>query len=148
MSRALRSGVTLFELMVVLVLLAITITAAVPAFLGGRFATPERQTATALADALMRTRDAARESGSAATFVLAPADGRFWIVTRDSLTSAVLPLTNSVKVIGATSERVECRFDPSGPATPCAITVSGMQSVTVRVSGWSGDVRIGDVDAS
>jgi succinate-semialdehyde dehydrogenase/glutarate-semialdehyde dehydrogenase len=52
MSRRLRSGVTLFELMVVLMLLAITTAAVVPAFLGGHFATAERRTATAIADAL------------------------------------------------------------------------------------------------
>ena len=46
-----RAGFTLLELMAVLVLLAITAAAAAPAFLGEQQMSPERRTATSLAEA-------------------------------------------------------------------------------------------------
>ncbi len=49
-----RSGFTLLELLVVLVVFAITAAAAVPAFLGEFSATPEQQTARALVEVLTR----------------------------------------------------------------------------------------------
>ena len=144
-----RPGFTLLELLVVLVVLAITAAAAVPAFLSDARTTPEQRAATAIADALIRTRDAARESGAPATLVLAPSDGRFWITTRDSVATGVVPLGTATLVGGsANAHRIECRFDPSGPATPLAITAHGTSDATVHVDGWSGEIGIGDAHRS
>ena len=146
-----RPGFTLLELLVVLVVIAITAAAAVPAFLSDSRATPERQAATAIADALIRTRNSARESGAPATLVLSPSDGRFWITTRDSLATGVVPLGALTLVGGAggsNSDRIECRFDPAGPATPLAITAHGASDATVHVDGWSGEIGISDAHHS
>ena len=144
-----RTGFTLLELLVVLVVLAITAAAAVPAFLSDARVTPERRTATAIADALIRTRDAARESGAPATLVLSPSDGRFWITTRDSVATGVVPLGTVTLVVGGSStDRIECHFEPAGPATPLAITAHGTSDATVHVDGWSGEIGIGDAHRS
>lgn len=137
-----RGGFTLFELMVVLVLLAITSAAAIPAFLGDRFNTPDQRLATSVRQLLERTRDAARESGSPATFVLAPTGGRFWITTRSALETGMLPVSGSVRVVDPKDDRVSCRFEATGPATSCAITVRGARIMVVRVDRWTGMVTI------
>ena len=137
-----RPGFTLLELLVVLVVLAITAAAAVPALLSGERATPEHQAATALAEALVQARNAARESGASATFVLSPSDGRYWITTRDSATSGVVPLPGAVTLIAGGQDRTACRFQPWGPATPCMITVRATTTELVHVDGWSGEIGI------
>lgn len=138
-----RSGFTLIELLVVLVLLAVTSAAAIPAILGDRLVAPEERAATTLANALERARDVARESGSPTTLVLAPADGRFWIAAGASLVTGVLPLSRAAYITDAPSARVECRFEPTGPATPCAFTIRGARSLTVSVNGWTGAIHVG-----
>ena len=139
-----RRGFSLLELLVVLVVLAITAAAAVPALVSDLRATPEHRTATALATALMRARNSARESGAPAALVLSPSDGRYWITTRDSVATGVVPLAGGVTLVGPASDRIECRFEPSGPATPLGITVHGTGDVAVRVDGWSGEIGVGD----
>ena len=143
-----RRGFTLLELLVVLVILAITAAAAVPAFLSDARATPELTMATALASALTQARAAARESGAPVTIVVSPSDGRYWLTTRDSSAVGVLPLNGAVQLIGPNTDRFECRFSPTGPASPLVITVHGARDIAVRVDGWSGDVTIGDGHAS
>ena len=143
-----RDGFTLIELMMVLVLLAITAAAAAPAFLGRHAMSPERRTATSLAVALVRTRDAARERGASAMLVLAPSNGRYWIVAGDSSETGILPLDEGVRITNAASERIACRFEAAGPATACTVTVHGARDVSVRVDGWSGEIRVDDDRAS
>jgi len=143
-----KRGFTLLELLVVLVILAITAAAAVPAFLSDSRATPELKTATALAGALTQARAAARESGAPATLVVSPSDGRYWLTTRDSTAVGVLPLNGTIQLIGPNTDRFECRFSPSGTATPIVITVHGARDIAVRVQGWSGEIVIGDGRAS
>ena len=128
--------------MVVLVLLAVTAAAAVPAFLGPERRGPEREAATAVAALLMRARDASRESGAAATLVLAPGDGRYWITTRASMATGTVMLGGGLRIVAASPDRVTCRFGPGGPATPCAVTVLGARAVTVRVDEWNGEIRV------
>jgi type II secretory pathway pseudopilin PulG len=135
-------------LLVVLVILAITAAAAVPAFLSASLATPEQKTATALASVLSSTRDAARESGAPATLTLSPTDGRYWLATRDSVVTGVLPLTGATRLIAPSGERAECRFSPTGSASALSITVHGTNDFLVRVEGWSGDISIGSARAS
>ena len=139
-----RRGFSLLELLVVLVVLAITAMAAVPAFLSDSRASPERRTATAIAQALMSARNLARESGARATLVLSPSDGRYWIATRDTVATGIVPLAGGVTLTGSTSERIEWRFEPSGPATSLGITAHGIGDVVVRVDGWSGEIGVGD----
>jgi prepilin-type N-terminal cleavage/methylation domain len=142
-----RRGFTLLELLVVLVVMAITAVAAAPAFLSDARTPSEQRTATSIADALRRTRQAARESGAPATFVLST-DGRFWITMRDSVLSGTIPLAAGSSLIGPGGERMECRFEASGPATPIAITAHGTTDATVHVDGWSGKIGIGNATAS
>ena len=139
-----RRGFTLLELLVVLVLFAITAAAAVPAFLANETASAERGRATAIAMALTRVRDGARESGAPATLVLAPDDGRVWLVWRDSTVVEQIPLAPGVRLAAPKGERVECRFAPAGPATPFTISVLGRVTLAVRVDAWSGEITIGD----
>jgi prepilin-type N-terminal cleavage/methylation domain-containing protein len=143
-----RTGFTLLELLVVLVVLAITAVAAVPAFLSGARGTPEHQAATVLAAALVQTRNAARESGASATFVLSPADGRYWITTRDSATTGTVPLAGAVTLIAGGQDRTACRFQPWGPATPFVITVRATTTESVHVDSWSGEIGISDAPRS
>lgn len=143
-----RGGFTLLELLVVLVLLAITAAAAVPAFLGESLSTPEQKTASALASVLAQAREAARASGAPATLVVSPSDGRYWITTRDSTAAGVLPLPGTIRLVGPSADRFECRFSPTGPATPLVVTVHGARDVPVRVEGWSGNIGVGDGRAS
>ena len=142
-----RRGFTLLELLVVLVVLAITAVAAVPAFLSDANVSAEQRAAASIAEALGRTRLAARESGAPATFVLS-SDGRYWITTRDSAASGTVPLSQGITLVGAGGERMECRFEPSGPASPIAITAHGATDATVSVDGWSGEIGIGNAKPS
>lgn len=139
-----RTGFTLLELLVVLVLFAITAAAAVPAFLAERAGGAERDAATSLAMALTRVRDGARASGAPATLVLAPAEGRMWLVWRDSTVVEQIPVTPGVQLAAQKSERMECRFTPSGTATSFVVTIIGRRTLAVRVDGWSGEITIGD----
>jgi prepilin-type N-terminal cleavage/methylation domain-containing protein len=142
--RRARRAFTLLELLVVLALLAITAAAAVPAFLGDAARGPEQRVATALAEQLTVARDAARQTGVAATLVLSPTDGRYWIMTRDSESTAALPLTAGVTLAGDRTDRITIRFEPTGPASPAAITVHGVRELTVRTLAWTGEVTIDD----
>jgi type II secretory pathway pseudopilin PulG len=128
----------------VLALLAITAAAAVPAFLADGALGAEREAATALASALGRVRDGARSSAAPATLILSPKDARVWLVWRDSTVTEQLPLASGVALAAASADRVECRFDPAGTATPFDVTVQGRTNVPVRVSPWSGEITIGD----
>ena len=139
-----RAGFTLLELLVVLVLFAITAAAAVPAFLAERADSAERETATAVAMALTRVRDGARASGAPASLVLAPAEGRMWLVWRDSTVTEQIPLAPGVQLVAQKGERMECRFAPAGTATSFVVTIQGRRSLAVRVDAWSGDITIGD----
>ena len=142
-----RRGFTLLELLVVLVVMAITAVAAAPAFLSDARTSVEQQAATAIADGLRRTRLAARESGAPATLVLS-VDGRYWITTRDSVLSGTVPLAAGTTLVGAGGERMECRFEASGPATPLSVTAHARSDVTVHVDGWSGEIGIGNAKTS
>jgi prepilin-type N-terminal cleavage/methylation domain-containing protein len=139
-----RRGFTLLELLVVLMLLAITAVAAVPAFLGDAANGPERRVAKALAEQLVAVRDAARESGAATTLVLSPADGRYWLATRDSTRAGALPMTGTVTLVGDGTDRITLRFEPTGPSSPASITVHGSRDLTVRTHAWTGEVTIDD----
>ena len=142
--RVLRRGFTLLELLVVLTLLAITAAAAVPAFLADSARGAERDAATALASALTRVRDGARSSAAPATLILSPTDARLWLVWRDSTVTEQLPIVPGIALAAARTDRIECRFEPAGTATPFDVTVHGRVSVPVHVDVWSGDITIGD----
>jgi prepilin-type N-terminal cleavage/methylation domain-containing protein len=137
-------GFTLLEVLVVLTLVAITAAAAVPAFLADREQGAEREVATALATALARVRDGARSSAAPATLVLSPRDARMWLVWRDSIATEQLALAPGIELAAAQSDRVQCRFEPTGTATPCEVTIRGRASVPVRVDAWTGEITIGD----
>jgi prepilin-type N-terminal cleavage/methylation domain-containing protein len=137
-------GFTLLEVLVVLALLAITAAAAVPAVLADHAQGAERDAATALASALGRVRDGARSSAAPATLILSPSDARVWLVWRDSTLTEQLPLAPGIALAAAKADRVECRFDPAGTATPFDVTVRGRVSVPVHVAEWSGEITIGD----
>lgn len=135
-----RDGFTLIELLVVLVLLSITAAAAVP-MLASAPSDPDDAAASSLAALLERARDEARESGTTAELVVAPRERRYWLVGRATETRP-LPLSTSQRLVAADSERVTCRFLPTGAATPCAFAVRGAHDVIVDVDQWSGVVRV------
>ncbi|HEU4721238.1 MAG TPA: GspH/FimT family pseudopilin [Gemmatimonadaceae bacterium] len=137
-------GFTLLEVLVVLTVLAITAAAAVPAFLADRALGAEREAATALAGALARVRDGARSSAAPATLVLSPSEGRLWLVWRDSTVTEQIPLAPGIELAAVRGDRVQCRFEPTGTATPCEVTIRGRTSVPVRVNAWTGEITIGD----
>jgi prepilin-type N-terminal cleavage/methylation domain-containing protein len=139
-----RPGFTLLELLIVLMLLAITAAAAVPAFRGDAARGPEQRVAAALAEQLTIARDAARQTGVAATLVLSPTDGRYWVTTRDSASTAALPLPAGVTLAADGTDRITIRFEPTGPSSPAAITVHGLRALTVRTLAWTGEVTIDD----
>ena len=139
-----RVAFTLLEVLVVLTLLAITAAAAVPAFLADREQGAERAAATALAMALARVRDGARGAAAPATLVLAPSEGRMWLVWRDSTLTEQLPLPPGIELAAVGGDRIQCRFEPTGTATPFEITIRGRASVPVRVDAWTGEITIGD----
>ena len=141
-AHASRRGFTLFELMIVLVILAITAAAAVPAF--NAAAPAERRVATVIADALVAARDAARESASPATFVLSPADGRFWITTRRGTVTGIITPRAGSTIDADGHDRIGCRFDPAGTASPAEIHVEGAHAATVTVDRWSSDVHVSE----
>jgi prepilin-type N-terminal cleavage/methylation domain-containing protein len=138
---AARRGFTLLELMVVLALLAITSAAAVPALLGARAIPPGRRTAMELQALLSEARDASRESGIPAAFVLAPAEGRYWMTRGDSTLAGMIAPPAGAR-IESTSDRIVCRFAPAAHADPCTIVVRGETTDTVRVDPWDGEIRI------
>ncbi len=137
-------GFTLLEVLVVLVLFAITAAAAVPAFLGDALSTPEQRVATQLVAVLVQARDATRESGRATTVVLSPSDARYWISRGDSTTVGVIPLEGAVTLVATSAERVECAFHPAGTAKPCVVAVHGATDIVVRVNGWNGEIALGE----
>ena len=137
-----RRAFTLLELLVVLAIFAITAAAAIPAFIGQANATPERRSASAVAAVLTAARNAARESGAPSTAVIAPADRRYWLTTRDSAVTADFILEPGVSLSAPGTPRLTCRFESFGSASPCSITVRGARAVVVSVDRWTGDVRI------
>lgn len=134
-----RQGFTLMELMVVLALFALTAAAALPAFGDATRTTPARRTATEIARILTAGRDMARQRGVPVAVVVSPSTGAYWV--GDSAPGQ-LPLRDAS--IASASPRIECRFAPTGPATPCTFVVSGGETVIVRTGIWSGEIRIDD----
>lgn len=139
-----RSGFTLIELLVVLVLLAITSAAAVPALLQERHETAERQLVRQVAGLLAVTRDLARTNGRSATFVLAPAERRYWITSGDSTAAGILAMRDDARIMRPRSDRISCSFAADGGATPCAVTVGGAGEHTILVNVWSGEIAVND----
>jgi type II secretion system protein H len=139
-NRARRGGFTLLELLVVLVIFAITAAAVVPAFLGQANTTPERRTANALVAVFTAARNAARESGNPSTVVIAPAERRYWLTTRDSAITAEIPTDPGVSLSALGGARLSCRFEAFGTASPCSVTVRGGEPIVVSVDQWTGDV--------
>ncbi len=136
-----RAGFTLIELLVVLVLLSITAVAAVPMFANGPSDLDEAA-ASSIAALLERARNEARESGTATELVLAPREQRYWLVGRAATETRALGLATTQRLVAADSDRVTCRFLPTGAATPCAFAVRGVRDVIIDVDQWSGVVRV------
>jgi type II secretion system protein H len=107
-----RSGFTLLELMVVLVLLALTAGAAVPALVPSLGRTPEKRAAAEVAAAMERARDVARLTGSRSELTLAPAVSRYWIVSARSTESGTIADTGFIDPQGRM--RLTCAFEAAG----------------------------------
>ena len=134
-----RVGFTLVEVLVVLVLIAMTAAAALPAFAAAR-RSPESDAADAIVALLTRARDDARERGASAELVIAPRDARYWIATGAHVETGPVTLASSQHLVGSDSDRVTCRFSPSGLASPCGIALRGAADVIIRVDPWTGAI--------
>lgn len=63
-------------------------------------------------------------------------------MSRDSVITRALDISPAQRIVAADSERVSCRFLPTGAATPCAFAIRGVRDVIVDVDQWSGVVRV------
>lgn len=107
-----RTGYTLLEVLVTLVLLSLAGALAVPAFATLRPASPADAAAAQLLAVLRTTRDVALASGRDATVTFDAKSGRVWAHPRD--TSYVLDLPGECQLVGPA--RTTLRFAPDGRA--------------------------------
>jgi prepilin-type N-terminal cleavage/methylation domain-containing protein len=130
-----RTGYTLIELVVVLVILAIAGAVAVPAFATLRPSHAEDSAAASLVGALRLARERAVASGRDAQLIVDAAGARAWLRPRD--TTFVLPLPDGCQFEGA--PRTVMRIAPDGAAFGAMPTVRcGARRMRVDVDPLTG----------
>ncbi len=149
-SRPVRSGHTLWEMLLVLTLLGILATVVAPAVPSLRRASSEddvERTTRDLVALLEHTRLAALERGTTVQLLLDPAAAHAWIFTVVDGDARLLVDSTLQRAPGASLQadapRVRFTFDPAGTATGGVITVhGGAADRRVRVDPWSGVPRV------
>ncbi|GJG85044.1 hypothetical protein tb265_02250 [Gemmatimonadetes bacterium T265] len=144
-SAAPRGGFTLWELVVVLALLAVTLGVVVPAYV--RFGAAGTRPVDALAATLRAARETAIRTGTTVTLVLDPATGAYRVDTA-GVTGAATLRTDTLDAdargtIDADSARLRWTFRPTGAALadPVRLRAPGGARVLV-VDAWNGVPRV------
>lgn len=106
-----RPGVTLLELLVVLVIVAMAASLAVPAFTT-RTASENERTFREIASALRLARERAIGSGASVEMTVDPTRGQIWVTPRDTSFFVVIPSTCRLEG----PPRTTVRFAPDGTA--------------------------------
>lgn len=143
-------GFTLVEVLVVLLIVAITAAVAVPnlarATGGGAGA---GAVARDLVEAYHAARDAATSRGVPATVTLELRSGSYWISTprsaaaKDTLRHGTLPLTPSTRLSGGRDGWAETTFDPLGHSRNEPVTVAeGEDRYEITVDAWTAAVDV------
>ena len=142
-----RSGFTLVELMVVLAILAMMSTVAIPAFT--QLAEPNdlERAATEVRRLLERARLTALARGTRATVVIDPAGPRYRLTisrgaSPDSAVEALLAVPTGV-VIGGAARRAQVTFDGQGRSfgDPIVLIAEG-RAMTVAADPWTGSIHV------
>jgi prepilin-type N-terminal cleavage/methylation domain-containing protein len=132
-----RRGVTLIELVVVIMLMAIVAGVAAPAFTSFDRRTPTG--VDAVVDLIRHARLTAVEQGRAVTLTIDPATARYWLDAPD--TTDVLALPQGV-TLSAMQPRVHLRFAPTGGVDADPILVHEQNAVTpIVLDRWTGELR-------
>jgi prepilin-type N-terminal cleavage/methylation domain-containing protein len=145
-----RLGFTLVEVLVVLLIVAITAAVAVPnlarATGGGAGADA---VARDLVEAYHAARDAAASRGAPATVTLELRSGSYWITiarsaaAKDTLRHGALPLTPSTRLSGGHDGWAETTFDPLGRSRNEPVMVAeGEDRYEVTVDAWTAAVDV------
>ncbi|HEX7120050.1 MAG TPA: GspH/FimT family protein [Longimicrobiales bacterium] len=141
-----RRGLSLLELVVVLLLLGIAASVAAPAL--ARLAAPDpvRDGAERVRTVLRRARLTAVQRGRTVVVVVVPEQRRYraWLVGDDArpLADGVIELPADFR-LQATSPRPTFTFSPRGRASGEAIVVRGAgRAASVVVDPWTGDPRV------
>ena len=140
-----RRGFTLWELVVVLALLAITLGVAVPAYV--HFGAAATGPVDALLAMLRAARATAIRTGTAVTLVLDPATGVYRVDTTGVTGVATLRVDtlalDARAVIDADSARLRWIFRPTGAALADAVRLRDASATRVLVvDAWSGVPRV------
>ncbi len=142
---SMRRGFTLAEIIVVLALLGVIAAVTVPAFTRLDVADDATRAAGAVVQVLHAARLAALEQASAATVVVEPASGRYWVALGDAAAggdSGTFTTPVGVTLLG-TEPRARFVFEPTGAATGDSLFLQGTsRTAVVTVDRWSGDVQV------
>lgn len=132
------AGLTLVELLVVLVILGIGAMAVLPALPGPRSEDRAAALAGELARLLQTARTRALAEGTAVAVMLDPATGRY-LIAADSGALLLPPGTS----LATARPRLRFVFAADGSAHPdSVVVVSGERVSVVRVDRWSGAINV------
>ncbi len=141
-----KRGFTLVEVLLVLVILGITATVAVPAF--GRLTARDEaaESSRELLELLRKVRGTAIDRGVATTLTLDPGTGRYWVSAgskdgREDLAAGTLSLTTQL-TLATRAPRVRWTFAPTGAAYGDSVFVRGPSGLAVVVGAdpWTGEL--------
>jgi prepilin-type N-terminal cleavage/methylation domain-containing protein len=135
-----RRGVTLVEMLVVLLLLAIVSAVTMPAFASIGRASGSRRASAVVQQVLMRARGRALQTGSAVNLTVDPATARYWVGDSDTAKVFELPANAA---LSASTPRVHFRFEASGIAVGEPLFVQEKDRLaSLSVDRFTGVVRI------
>jgi prepilin-type N-terminal cleavage/methylation domain-containing protein len=141
-----RAGVTLLELMIVLVILSILAAVTTPALRG--FGTQDETTRTRgrLAIMLTRARETALETGHEATLTIDPRRGRYWVT--EAASASIVALAEDTISVANTLSRVTAEprlrfvFAHDGSARAGSVSLGALErGVGLTLDRWTGESR-------